>query len=288
MKLILSLLILFVFISCSSNDKSDFDLNQNLYDKDSYDEIELYLNAKKFAKDRQYEMAFKELDLLELIFPSSQYISKGILLNAYIHFLNKDYEKSRALVENFKKYYPGNEDIVYANYLEAMTYYILIKKSNYTQRNSHIALEKFNFILNAYPNSDYEIDIITKIQIINNHLAKNKLSTAKYYIEKNNIVGALVYLKDIFENYNTSLSIEETLFLLSSIYKSINEIELARYYTATLGYNFPESIWYKKSYNLIYGLDDIANKESWIKKFNPIKLIISNKKEEDDTIQIIN
>ena len=30
------------------------------------------------------------------------------------------------------------------------------------------ALEKFNFILNAYPNSNYEIDILTKIKLLNN------------------------------------------------------------------------------------------------------------------------
>ena len=28
----------------------------------------------------------------------------------------------------YKKYYPGSKDIVYANYLDAMTYYVLMKK----------------------------------------------------------------------------------------------------------------------------------------------------------------
>ena len=80
-------------------------------------------------------------------------------------FLKKDYEKTRALAEMYKNYYPGSKDIVYANYLEAMTYYVLIKKSDYSQENTNKALEKFNFILNAYPNSKYEIDIITKIKL---------------------------------------------------------------------------------------------------------------------------
>ena len=40
--------------------------------------------------------------------------------------VKKDYERTRAISESYKQYYPGSKDITYANYLEAMTYYILI------------------------------------------------------------------------------------------------------------------------------------------------------------------
>ena len=113
-------------------------------------------------------------------------LKKSMLVKAYINFLNKDYEKTRALAEMYKNYYPGSKDIVYANYLEAMTYYVLMKKSDYSQENTNIALDKFNFILNAYPNSKYEIDILTKIKLINNNLAAEKLNIAKFYLDKGN------------------------------------------------------------------------------------------------------
>ena len=75
-----------------------------------------------------------------------------------------------------------------------MTYYVSMKKSSYSQKNTNIAFEKFNFILNAYPNSKYEIDIITKIDLINNNLANGKIKTAKFYLTQGNNTGALVYL----------------------------------------------------------------------------------------------
>ena len=242
MKLILSLLFLFLFLSCASyvpNDTSDFELNQNLYEKNKLKDFELFENANEFIYRGKYDLALLELDKLEVLFPSSSYSNKGMLLNAYIHFLKKDYEKTRAIAENYKKYYPGSRDIAYANYLEAMTYYVLIKKPDYSQKKAYTALDKFNFILNAYPNSKYEIDIITKIQIIDNNLAINKLSTAKFYLEKKNINGALIYLKDIYENHSSSLSIDEALYLLVNIYKSIKEDEIAKNYAAILAYNFP-------------------------------------------------
>ena len=287
MKSILSLLSIFLFLSCSSNDTSDLDLNQNLYENNNLKDFELFEKANEFINKGEYDPALSEIDKLEVLFPSSPYANKGLLLNAYVHFLKKDYEKTRVLAENYKKYYPGSKDIVYANYLEAMTYYVLIKKPDYNQKDAYTALDKFNFILNAYPDSKYEIDIITKIKIIDTNLAMNKLSTAKFYLEKKNINGALIYLKDIYENHSSSLSIEETLFLLVKIYKLINEEDIAKQYAAILAYNFPESKWYTKSYNIINELNIETEQENWFEKFNPIKLIKNNTEEENIEIQII-
>ena len=50
MKLILSLLTLFIFVSCTSNDTSDFELNQNLYENNKLKDFELFENAKEFIK----------------------------------------------------------------------------------------------------------------------------------------------------------------------------------------------------------------------------------------------
>tara|TARA_B100000035_G_C20896680_1_gene507486 strand:+ start:39 stop:896 length:858 start_codon:yes stop_codon:yes gene_type:complete len=273
------LIFISIFItSCSSNDKEVITSDQSLYENNILEDYELYKKANDFIASNQLDLALIELDKIEVLFPSSKYANKGMLVTAYIHFLKKDFEKTRAISESYKKYYPGSKDVVYASYLEAMTYYVLIKKPDYSQENAIQALNKFNFILNAYPDSKYEIDIITKIQIINNNIALSKLSVAKFYLKKKNLNGALFYLKDIFINYKTSLSIEETLYLLVMIYDIIDEKDLAKNYAAVLAYNFPDSEWYEKSYNIVY--DQQAIDEKWFKKYNPVKIFLSNQEEE--------
>ena len=274
-KLILTFLVLFL-ISCSSNDTIEYDLEQSFYENNKYKDYELFDRANKFIISEQFDLALIELDKIEVLYPSSPYANKGILVNAYIHFLKKDYEKTRVLAENYKKYYPGGNNMAYANYLEAMTYYVLIKKPNYSQTNSYKALSKFNFILNAYPNSNYEIDIITKIQILQNNLAANNLNIAKFYMNKKNYNAALLYLIDNFENNNNTNSIQETLYHITKIYKYLEEIELAKNYAAILAYNFPNSHWYEISFNLINDIEMKKNKNSWFNKFNPIKIILIN------------
>ena len=285
-KLILSFLVIF-FISCSSYDTTDIALDQNIYEGNKLKDYELFEKSNAFISNNELDLALKELDKIDVLFPGSPYANKGMLLSAYIYFLKKDYEKTRAIAQNFKKYYPGNKNIVYANYLDAMTYYVLIKKPDYSQKNAYKALDKFNFLINAYPNSRYEIDIITRLKILDNNIATNKLSTAKFYYSKKNYYGALIYLKDIFHNHNSSISIQETLYYLTKIYKYIDEKDIAKEYAAILAYNFPASIWYEKSYNLIYDIDIQENKKDWFNKFNPIKLLINDQKEENSEIQKI-
>ena len=286
-KAILIFISIFI-ISCSSNDKEDIITDQSLYENNLLEDYELYEKANDYITSDQLDLALIELDKLEVLYPSSKYSSKGMLVTAYIHFLDEDYEKTRVISESFKKYYPGSKDRVYANYLEAMTYYVSIKKPQYSQKNSELAIQNFNFILNAFPNSKYEIDIITKIQIIENTLAEHKLSTAKFYLNKKNINASLVYLKDIFNNYKTSLSIEETLYLLVKIYNLIEENEVAKNYASILAYNFPESKWYELSYNLINNIDeDLSDDNKWFEKYNPIKIFIKDQDAVDFEIQRI-
>ena len=289
MKKPILILLSFFIISCSVNDKDEYKNDQSVYENNTLKDFELFELANSYISSKQFELALIELDKLEVLYPSSPFASKSMLVTAYIHFLDKDYEKTRALAEMYKSYYPGSNDIVYANYLEAMTYYVLMKKSDYSQEQTYKAMEKFNFILNAYPNSKYEIDILTKIKLINNNLAAEKLSIAKFYLDKGNTNGSLVYLIDIFKNYSSSLSIEETLFLITKIYYSLGEYELAKNYASILAYNFPESNWYKKSYDLINGLDDINNDKKWFEKFNPIKLLKQDEENySNSSIQPIN
>lgn len=289
MKKSILVLLSFLLFSCSLYDKDQYKKDLSIYENNLLKDYELFDLANDYINSNKFESALIELDKIEVLYPSSKFASKSMLLTAYIHFLNKDYEKTRALAEMYKNYYPGSIDIVYANYLEAMTYYVLMKKSNYSQENSNKAFEKFKFILNAYPNSKYEIDILTKLRIINNILAAEKLNVAKYYLNKGNTNGSLIYLNDIFKNHSSSFSIEETLYIKTKIYFELDEYELAKNYASILAYNFPKSKWYQKSYNLINDLDDVGKNINWYEKFNPIKIFKQSKEDNsnDTSIQSI-
>ena len=92
---------------------------------------------------------------------------------------------------------------------------------------------------------------------------------------------------DIFNNHSQSLSIEETLFLITKIYYSLDEYELAKKYASILAYNFPKSKWYQKSYNVINGLDEVSEDKRWYEKLNPIKILIQNEENKSKNTSIL-
>ena len=58
----------------------------------------------------------------------------------------------------------------------------------------------------------------------------------------------------ILEAYKTSIYVEETLHRLVEIYFTLGLHDDAKKYASTLGYNFPDSDWYAKSYELVKDL----------------------------------
>ena len=100
------ILIFFIFftLSCSNNDEVNINESENLYIDNTSDDRELFAKSKEYIKKQQYELALIELDKLEVLFPNSDFNKRGLLTSAYIYFLKEDYEKSRAIAENYKKY----------------------------------------------------------------------------------------------------------------------------------------------------------------------------------------
>ena len=273
---ILIILSFFLLLSCSKT--TNIKENTSKYDNNTKKDYELFDSANKFIKKENYNEAINELEKIEIFFPNSSYSAKSKLITSYLHFIQEDYEKTKAITENFIKYYPGNKDIIYAYYLDGMTDYVQINKPEYNQKNTIIAKNKFLFIKNAYPNNIYKQDIILKLNILDNSLANHLINIGKYYEKKENYEAALNYYLDIFNKYEKTQFIEEAIYRIVTIYAKIDEKENAKKYASILGYNYPNNKWYKKSYNLLKNITpEIKNDKKWYEKLTTIKLLIQNK-----------
>ena len=71
---------------------------------------------------------------------------------------------------------------------------------------------------------------------------------AKYYIKVQKWVPAINRLKFIVKEYDKTIFIEEALHRLVEIYYRIGLEDESKKYAVLLGYNYPESKWYKNTY----------------------------------------
>ena len=110
--------------------------------------------------------------------------------------------------------------------------------------------------------------------LIQNQLAAKELYIARYYISIKKWVPAINRLKNIVNNYEKTIFVEEALHRLVETHHHLGLKKEAREFAKILGYNYNSSEWYKKSYKVLnknYKIEKISssksNKESIEKSF---------------------
>ena len=99
---------------------------------------------------------------------------------------------------------------------------------------------------------------------INNQLAAKELYIARYYISVQKWAAAIKRLKNVVENYDNTVFVEEALHRLVEIYYHIGVVEEAKNYAKILGYNYNSSTWFEQSYKILnkdYKLPKKENKQ---------------------------
>tara|TARA_B100000674_G_C37095132_1_gene582010 strand:- start:25 stop:486 length:462 start_codon:yes stop_codon:yes gene_type:complete len=135
---------------------------------------------------------------------------------------------------------------------------------NYEQITNHqldgsyneIALENFNQVLKRFPNSDYAKDSRQKIILIKSNQAAKHIEIGRFYLKQKKYTAALNRFKIVVEDYSMTKFTPEALYRMVEAYYEIGMVEESIKVAATLGYNYPDTKWYRYSYNLIKKVDE--------------------------------
>ena len=113
-----------------------------------------------------------------------------------------------------------------------------------------------------------------KLELINEVLASKEMYLARYYLKKEKWIPAINRFKEVVENYNDTIYIEEALHRLVEIHYKLGIEDEAKKYAYLLGYNYQSSEWYEKTYKVFNKnyestkkkLKENKNKKSLIEK----------------------
>ena len=87
------------------------------------------------------------------------------------------------------------------------------------------------------------------------------------------MLGAIKRFRNVVTNYSRSMHIEEALHRLTESYLSLGVVNEAQNAAAVLGYNFPDSDWYRDSYRILRqrDLQPAEAEDSWLSRtFNAV------------------
>ena len=257
------ILSLFSLYSCSKEEK------EISYVKETRQDLEIataYNEAYKALEENDPYFAAKRFLEAELLFPQSKWAARSALMAAYSFYMQNYYEEALSNLERYIKTYPNDEDLAYANYLIAMCYYETIEDEKRDSGPLLKARDQFKLVLKEYPGTDFAIDAKFKIELIQDILASKEMYLGRHYIKKGKWIAAINRFKNIVDNYEQTIFIEEALHRLVEINYKMGLLEESQKYANLLGYNYQSGEWYKKSYKLF-------NKE-YVQKLTKIKIKI--------------
>ena len=228
--------------------------------------IQAYKEGLKELENGYGVLAAKKFNEAEILYPQSVWAPRSSLMAAYSYYSQDYYQNSTDELNRFLKIYPNHIRTDYARYLLAINHYEQIINEKKDLGPILEAKENFTIVKENYPNSDFALDAEYKLNLIEEMLASKEMYLARYYIQKEKWIPAINRYKEILENYNTTIYVEEALHRLVEIHYKIGLKDEAKKYASMLGYNYKSSKWYEKSYKIFN--EDYINETLKKKKKN--------------------
>lgn len=236
--------IIFFLISCSNN--------KNFRTPEKIPPLhKLYSEAYKLYEKGEWFESIELFKKFERNYSFSEWAPKSLLMVIYMYYESNNILDALENANKFKKLYPVHKDIPYVEYIIGLLYYEQINLASKDQTNDLLAAKQFKKIQNNYPNSSYAEDVKLKLELINEQLAAKHIYLARYYMKKSKWLAAIKRLNIVLDEFQQTIYVKEALHRLVEIYYKLGNVEKSKKYASILGYNFNESDWYKKSYEIV-------------------------------------
>ena len=271
--LIVFLISALLILSCSKKDKIEATLEEGTIEEQM---ILAYKEGLEFLEKGDALYASKKFNEAEILFPQSIWAPKSSVMSAYSLYYYNYYGDAIFQLERHLKNYPNDKNLAYVHYLIAICYFEKLSDEKKDLEPLIKTQKKFEYIINNYPNTDFAIDSKYKLDLILDILAAKEMYIGRHYMETEKWIGAINRFKNVINNYDDTVYVEEALHRLVEIYYKIGLIDEAKKVAYVLGYNYESGKWYENSYrvfNKSYEKVEIDNKKKdflLIKKFKSL------------------
>ena len=212
---------------------------------------DLYNEAMDLVESGNYAEAAAAFEEVERQHPYSRWATRAMFMAAYSYYEARRYDDAILAAERFIDWNAGSDQVPYAQYLVGMSYYERISDVGRDQRMTAQADEAFTELTRRFPNTRYARDAELKLDLIRDHLAGKEMEVGRFYLERNQYVAAINRFQRVLAEYQTTTHVPEALHRMVEAYTALGVMDEARRYAAVLGYNYPGSEWYERTYALV-------------------------------------
>lgn len=212
---------------------------------------QIYNEAMDLLYERSFTKAATAFDEVERQHPYSVWATRAQIMAAYSYYRENKYDEAVIAARRFIQLHPGHPDVAYAYYLVGICYYEQISDVGRDQDMTQQALDAFEELVRRFPDSDYARDARQKIVFARDHLAGKEMEIGRYYLKRGQYIAAVGRFRSVIEKYSQTTQVPEALHRLVESYLALGMVDEAKRTAAVLGYNFPDSDWYRDTYELM-------------------------------------
>ncbi|WP_424957033.1 outer membrane protein assembly factor BamD [Hyphomicrobium sp. 1Nfss2.1] len=226
----------------------------------------MFADADVLQSKGKFEDAAKKFEDVDREHPYSPEARRSIVMAAYAYYKAGKLPEAIAAAERYTTMHPGTKEAPLAHHIIAQSYFEQMKQPNRDQDATRKALAQLKTLKTRYPDSTYAQKADNQIRLCEDTLAAQEMEVGRYYLKSGNHVAAINRFKAVVSEYQTTAHVEEALYRLTASYLSLGIAPEAQNAAAVLGYNFPNSSWYKDSYALLQkqGLMPQVSQGSWM------------------------
>lgn len=234
-----------------ADDKAPETDAEDIIEEEKISAEEQYNQAQDKLEEKGYDSAATKFLDVERQYPYSKWAIAAQIQAAYAYYKNEKYDKALPILERFIKLNPVNNNVAYAYYLIARSYYNQIATVDRDQKITQQAQKALQDVISRFPDSSYARDAQLKLDLVVDHLAGKEMVVGRYYLQRKQYIGAINRFKKVVEDYPTTGQVEEALYRLTEAYLALGITPEAQKYAAVLGHNYPSSQWYQDAYDLL-------------------------------------
>ncbi len=236
--------LLSLLAGCSGNDELDLPPGANS------SEYELYQEAQRYLRNKNFDLAVQALQLLESRFPFGRYAEQAQLELIYAHYSNFEHEAAIEAADRFIRLHPQHPSVDYAFYMKGLSAYTQNQgvferwlPRDVTQRDTSYAREafaEFSQLLARFPDSPYAPDARSRMVHLRNLLARSEINVANYYFKRGAFVAAVNRGRYVVENFPQTPAVADGLAVMVQGYILLGLDELAQDSLDVLVLNYPD------------------------------------------------
>ncbi len=235
----------------------------------------LYTQATRQLDARDYQTAIQLFNEVERQHPYSEWARRSSLMSAFASYESRRFDDAITTSQRYISLNPAGQGAPYAYYLIAVSYFDQIVDVGRDQKTTELARTALQDVVRRFPDTDYARDATVKLDMVRDHLAGKEMEIGRWYLRRNQHLSAVNRFRNVVKEYDTTSHAAEALHRLVETYLSLGLRQEALAAGSVLGYNFPESDWYRDSYRLLtnQGLDpeaaSEAEKRTWLQRLIP-------------------